>query len=133
MAEAVDSLKKDFWSDSNREAQVAKRKLVIELAQAVGGEWWTPPLTERVVLGVAASLKAAGVKTAASLVNELKLLACGARPLGVGQLGQAPLAGKEVCVKEPGSGEESLGSKKSRRWTDPRGNAAGIRGVTSPF
>ena len=73
MAQAVSELKKDFWADSNRQAQASKRKLVIELAQAVGGEWWTPPLTESVVVGVAAALKAAGLKTAASLLNELKL------------------------------------------------------------
>ena len=64
MADAVESLKRDFWSESNREAQASKRKLVVELAQAVGGEWWSPPLTEDVVLGVAAAVKAAGLKTA---------------------------------------------------------------------
>ena len=73
MVAAVDALKKDFWSDSNRESQLSKRRLAIELAQVVGGDWWVPPLTEYVVLGVAAALKAAGLRTAASLVNELKL------------------------------------------------------------
>ena len=70
---AMEELKKDFWADSNRESQVSKRRLVVELAQAIGGEWWTPPLTVDVVLGVAAALKAAGLKTAAALINELKL------------------------------------------------------------
>ena len=73
MVDAVESLKRDFWSESNREAQASKRKLFVELAQAVGGEWWSPPLTEDVVVGVAAALKAAGLKTAASLINDLKL------------------------------------------------------------
>ena len=69
----MDALKKDFWSGSNREAQASKRKLVVELAQAVGGEWWTPPLTEAVVLGVAAALKAADLKTAAAMDKSLWL------------------------------------------------------------
>ena len=33
MADAVKSLKRDFWSESNREAQASKRKLVVELAK----------------------------------------------------------------------------------------------------
>ena len=45
----------------------------MELAQAVGGEWWTPPLNEKVVLGVAAALKAARLRTASALISELKL------------------------------------------------------------
>ena len=70
---AVEELRKDFWSESNWGAQRSKRKLVMELAQAVGGEWWRPPLTEDVLLGVAAALKAAKLKSAASLLNDLKL------------------------------------------------------------
>ncbi|CAE7379899.1 unnamed protein product, partial [Symbiodinium pilosum] len=73
LTDAVDLLKKDFWSDPSREAQLSKRKLVMELAQAVGGEWWTPPLNEKVVLGVAAALKAARLRTASALISELKL------------------------------------------------------------
>ena len=73
IASAVKELKKDFWADSNKESQASKRRLVVELAQAIGGEWWTPPLNVDVVLGVAAALKAAGLKTAAALINELKL------------------------------------------------------------
>ena len=70
---AVKELENDFWAASNKAAKLSKRKLIVDLAQAVGGPWWVPPLTENVVLGVAAALKAAGLKSASSLMNELKL------------------------------------------------------------
>ena len=70
---AVKELENDFWAASNKAAKLSKRKLVVDLAQAGGGPWWVPPLTENVVLGVAAALKAAGLKSASSLMNELKL------------------------------------------------------------
>jgi len=61
---AMTELRDDFWAASNKAAKLSKRRLVVELAQAVGGPWWTPPLTEKVVVRVAAALKAAGLKSA---------------------------------------------------------------------
>ena len=70
---AVAELRRDFWPNSSSKAREAKRDLVRRLAQQVGGEFWSPPLNGEVIVGVAAALKKAKLKSAAALLNDLKL------------------------------------------------------------
>ena len=70
---AVDSLKLDFWSASTRSSRDTKRKFVVELAKAIGGEWWAPPLDSEMILKVAASVKEAKLKSGPAIINDLKL------------------------------------------------------------
>ena len=70
---AMAELRRDFWASSSSKAREAKRDLVRRLAQQVGGEFWSPPLNGEVIVGVAAALKKAKLKSAAALLNDLKL------------------------------------------------------------
>ena len=71
--QAVEELKREFWSSSGSAAKRSRREAVMALARAVMHRGWNPPLSGRVVLGVAASLKKARLRTAPALLNELKL------------------------------------------------------------
>ena len=55
----------DFWASSGSRARAAK-SFVRDLAQSVAGEFWAPPLTGEVIVGVAAALKKAKLKSVVS-------------------------------------------------------------------
>ena len=63
----------EHWASSRSKAREARRSFVRDLAQSVAREFWTPPLTGEVIVGVAAALKKAKLKSGAALLNDLKL------------------------------------------------------------
>lgn len=75
LGEAVEKLKGNFWAASSKAARDVKRTEVLRLAKLVNGsELYLFPLKQRVVEGVAACLKSAGMKSGDQYLNELKLM-----------------------------------------------------------
>eukprot|EP00435_Cladocopium_sp_Y103_P023526 s2312_g5.t1 len=72
---ALNSLKGNFWAASSRASRDVKRGEVLRLASLVAsGEVDIFPLSQKMVEGVAACLKAADMKSGDQYLNELKLL-----------------------------------------------------------
>ena len=73
---ALDELKANFWAPSSKASREVKRGEVarVWLAKLVAkGEEEVFPLSKSVVEGVAACLKAAGLKSGDQYLNELKI------------------------------------------------------------
>ena len=72
--EGIKDLKKNFWATSTLHVRKSRREEVMRLATEVNQHRGPIfPLTEEVIVGVAAALKAAGMKSGDQYLNELKL------------------------------------------------------------
>ena len=72
--EGIKDLKKNFWATSTLHVRKSRREEVLKLATEVNQHRGPIfPLKEDVIVGVAAALKAAGMKSGDQYLNELKL------------------------------------------------------------
>ena len=72
--EGIKELKKNFWATSTLHVRKSRREEVLKLAVEVNQHQGPIfPLKEDVIIGVAAALKAAGMKSGDQYLNELKL------------------------------------------------------------
>ena len=74
LLQARKALGKNFWSESSARSRASKRSEVVKVAKAVACSERIFPLQKEVIEGVAAALRAAGLKSADQYLNELKLM-----------------------------------------------------------